>query len=109
MDVCFYEVFAEEEKLLKQFLPAEVKAGFFKHTIQEAAEKNPPSKLISIRTQSDIPLEWHDKVEGIFTRSQGFDHLIAYRREAQTKLPLGYIGNYSDEAVAEHAFLALMF
>lgn len=83
--VIFYEIFKEEEEMLKQSLPANVKAAFTSQTIQESQDKTPPAKLISVRTQSQIPLEWADQIEGILTRSQGYDHLLEYLKHCGKK------------------------
>ena len=56
LDVMFYEVFKEEQKALRKLLPLEVHARFVSATIQECAEMFPPAQLISVRTQSRIPL-----------------------------------------------------
>jgi D-lactate dehydrogenase len=105
MDVMFYEVFKEEEAALRKYLPKGIKAGFTSKTIQAFAAKEPPAKLISIRTQSVIPTLWAKKLNGILTRSTGFDHLLAYRRETKTKILCGYLGDYCARAVAEQAML----
>ena len=108
MDVIFYEAFKEEEEALKQYLPVGVQAAFTSQTIQEAQDKTPPAKLISVRTQSQIPLEWADQIEGILTRSQGYDHLLEYLKQCGKKIPCGYLEGYCSVAVAEHA-IGLMF
>lgn len=105
IDVIFYEAFEEEQKLLKENLPANIKAEYTSKTIQEYG-KIPQTKIVSIRTQSRIPSDF--SAEAILTRSQGYDHLFRYRQETQTQLPMGYLGNYCDEAVAEQAFLILI-
>ena len=107
-DVVFYEAFEEEQKALKKYLPANVQAQFTGKTIQEEGHGAPPSSVISIRTQSRVPLDWAPKLKGILTRSQGFDHLVSFQKEASTRVPCGYLGPYCDRAVAEHAVLATM-
>lgn len=108
LDVMFYEVFDEERKVLPKFLPPQLRVRFSPHTIQETKSPNPPAKVISIRTQSRIPSPWAGKIAGILTRSQGYDHLTAFCRQAQSSVPCGYIGNYCARAVAEHAILTAM-
>lgn len=108
IDVMFYEVFEEEEKAIKNFLSDNIRAEYTDKTIQEEDGQTPPAELISIRTQSIIPVSWTKTVRGILTRSQGFDHLLDFRRECSKKIPLGYLGNYCARAVAEQAVMAMM-
>ena len=108
LDVFFYEVFDEEEKTLRKYLPKKISARFTCKTIQETEERDPPAKLISIRTQSQIPVDWAGKLDGIFARSQGFDHLIAYQKEAGSQVTCGHLDNYCSRAVGEHAVFVMM-
>jgi len=107
-DVVFYEVFAEEKKALKKLLPSNICARFVSKAIQESNETLPPAKLISVRTQSRIPSAWAPYLAGIFTRSQGYDHLVSYRRSAGRNIVCGYIKEYCSRAVAEQAVLVAM-
>lgn len=105
----FYEVFKEEERALKLFLPPNVRAGFSAKTIQEsAARQKPPAALISIRTQSVIPDEWAPKLQGILTRSTGYDHILSYRQKTNTYILAGYLPHYCSRAVAEHTVLIML-
>ncbi len=104
----FYEVFVEEERLLRQFLSRGIKAGFTSLTIQEAHPQQGPAPVICIRTQSEIPIAWADRLQGILTRSSGYDHLSRYRQKAHTQLPCGYLPRYSSRAVAEQAILMML-
>jgi len=108
MDVMFYEAFEEEEAALKKFLPEDISAEFTWKTIQEEGHKDSPAKIVSVRTQSRIPLEWAGTIKGILTRSQGFDHLLAYRHQTEMDIPCGYLENYCARAVAEQAVLTMM-
>lgn len=108
LDVVFYEVFEEEEKALGKFLSPEIRARLVPKTIQQCNETLPPARLVSIRTQSRIPLEWASHLAGVFTRSQGYDHLAACRRAAGKNIACGYIEEYCSRAVAEQAVLAMM-
>lgn len=108
IDVMFYEAFKEEEIAIKKFLPGSISAQFTDKTIQENGDGEPPAGLISIRTQSHIPNHWAENVKGILTRSRGFDHLLAFRRECKVKITLGYLDDYCARAVAEQAILAMM-
>ncbi len=108
MDVMFFEVFQEEEIAIKKFLPAGILAGFDSKTIQDCHLMDIPSSLMSIRTQSRIPNEWASQLKGILSRSQGYDHLLAYRHTTQSNIPCGYLASYCSRAVAEHAILAMM-
>lgn len=104
IDVFFYEAFKEEKDLLKKYLPKNITAGFFDETIQESKVKNPPAKIISIRTQSRIPKDWINKISAIITRSTGFDHLEEHSR----KILCGYLPEYCIRSVAEQTMLLWM-
>lgn len=108
IDVVFYEAFKEEEAAIKKFLPDSISAQFTDKTIQENEDSGPLAELISIRTQSCIPNHWAKGVKGILTRSHGFDHLLAFRRECEAEIALGYLSDYCARAVAEQAILAMM-
>ena len=105
MDVFFYEAFEEETRALRDLLPASVKAGFTRHTIQEQGDTSPPAGLISIRTQSEVPAAWAGAIRGILARSTGYDHLLRYSRTAGREVPCGYLPLYCSRAVAEQAAL----
>lgn len=108
LEIVFYEVFEEEEKALKKNLSPKIHARFVFKTIQECNEAFPPAKLISVRTQSRIPRSWVPHLTGVFTRSQGYDHLVSYRRAAGKNIACGYIKEYCSRAVAEQAVLMMM-
>ena len=111
MDVFFYEVFDEEKQALLRYLPADWHCGFTDLTIQESGHVDPPSPVISIRTQSLIPPGWSAQLSGILSRSAGFDHLNRFRAETGTSVACGHLFRYSGRAVAEHAamlWLALL-
>lgn len=105
LSVFFYEAFEEEEKELRSLLGERVSCSYSPKTIQELRHAEPPAKLISIRTQSQIPLEWSKKLGGILSRSTGYDHLIAYRSRIKERLPMGFLDEYATRAVAEQAVL----
>lgn len=107
-DVFFYEAFQEEADELRALLPAGISAEYTAATIQEAGHSAPPAKLISIRTQSQIPLDWASHLEAILTRSTGYDHLRAYAAAARAEIGLGYLPLYCHRAVAEQAMLLWM-
>lgn len=105
-DVCFYEAFPEEEASLRSRLPEQVKACFVAETTQENPVRDPPARFISIRTQSEIPLEWANQLDAVLARSTGYDHLVRYREAVAPASPaLGYLPLYCARAVAEHAML----
>lgn len=104
-DTFFYECFEEEAEELRRRLPADVTAGWSRDTIQERGDAAPPARLISVRTQSKIPLEWASALAGVLTRSTGHDHLARYREWAGRPVPCGYLPLYCTRAVAEHALL----
>ncbi len=108
IDVYFYEAFDEERNLLQKYLPGHIKAEFCKETIQEAQHHDPPSKIISTRTQSIIPDHWSDQLTAILSRSTGYNHLIDYREKTNFKGAMGYLPLYCNRAVAEQAMLLWM-
>ncbi len=108
MDIFFYEAFQAEADALKSLLGDECTYAFASETIQEAGHKDPPARLISVRTQSSIPLAWAGKIDGVISRSTGYDHLLAYASKIDKPLPLGYLEEYGSRAVAEHALLLAM-
>jgi D-lactate dehydrogenase len=108
LDVMFYEAFDEEEKALRRYLPRWIKAGFTRQTIQEQRSKCVPASLISIRTQSIIPVAWAKSLKGILTRSTGYDHLHDYQIRSSQEISCGYLPLYCARSVAEHAILVMM-
>ena len=111
MQVKFYEAFVEEQELLQQFLSPDVAAVFTPATIQESGDVIPPTRLISVRTQSRLPLAWAKHLDGVLSRSVGYDHLTAYRQTVQAQAPnirYGYLPDYCRRAVAEQAILFVM-
>ncbi len=108
MDVFFYEAFEEEEKSLKTFIGSRFSYEMTDKTIQETGHTTPPARFISIRTQSVIPAEWSDKLDGVQSRSTGYDHLKKYLETIVKPLPCGYLEEYATRAVAEHAIMLMM-
>ncbi|MFC1452115.1 NAD(P)-dependent oxidoreductase [Verrucomicrobiota bacterium] len=105
MDVFFYEAFEEERRALESCLPGHVQAGYTPQTAQEYGRPGPEAGLISIRTQSAIPLEWARSLDGILSRSTGYDHLERFLAESGAAVPCGYLPLYCSRSVAEHAAL----
>lgn len=108
IDVIFYEAFEEEQRALEKTLPSDIKARFVKGTIQEKQTKEMPASIVSVRTQSAIPLSWAKGLKGILTRSAGHDHLSAYRKKSGQDVSCGYLPSYCSRAVAEQAILMTM-
>ena len=108
MDLYLFEVFAEEAEELRRCLGENISYEMTPAAIQESGLADPPARLISIRTQSIIPAAWADKLDGILSRSTGYDHLLRFRRETGTTLPCGYLREYASRAVAEHAIVLLL-
>ncbi|MFH0880129.1 MAG: NAD(P)-dependent oxidoreductase [Lentisphaerota bacterium] len=106
--VFFYEAFEEEESFIRQFLTPRISAGFTWKTIQEYNAPTPPAPVISIRTQSVIPPEWASNMEGLLTRSTGYDHVKKYLAQTGAKMACGYLPLYCARAVAEQAMLMWM-
>jgi D-lactate dehydrogenase len=107
-DVCFYEAFEEEADALRRLLPADVSVSYTAATIQESGDAAPRARLISIRTQSQIPLTWAAQLDAILARSTGYDHLAAYAAAVDQCPALGYLPLYCHRAVAEQAMLMWM-
>jgi D-lactate dehydrogenase len=107
-DVYFYEAFEEEADALRSLLPPEISAGYTDATIQEAKHAAPPARMISVRTQSQLPTAWAPQLDAILTRSTGYDHLAAYAAATKAPLALGYLPLYCHRAVAEQALLLWM-
>lgn len=107
-DVVFYEAFEEEQAVLKKYLPKNLDVRFTEHTIQDSGDDAPPANVVSIRTQSEIPKLWGKTVNGILTRSRGYDHLSRFRSDAGNKIALGYLEPYCSRAVAEQAIMVAM-
>jgi len=107
-DVFFFEAFEEEARELKRCLPADFRAGYTAATIQEYGSSAPPSPVISIRTQSAIPVEWLPRIRAILTRSTGYDHLLWLRELPSPPPLLGHLPLYCARAVAEQAMLFWM-
>ena len=108
MDVFFYEAFEEEADALKSLLGNQLSFDLTDKTIQEAGHVTPPARLITIRTQSIVPIDWANKIDGILSRSTGYDHLKKYLEAIHTQLPCGHLEEYATRAVAEHAILLMM-
>jgi D-lactate dehydrogenase len=105
IDVFFYEAFEEEARELRRLMPPEVRAGYTDATIQESGHAAPPARLISVRTQSQLPPAWAGHLGAILSRSTGYDHLAAYARATGTTAELGSLPLYCHRAVAEQAVL----
>lgn len=98
-DIYFYEIFDEERKLLEENLPKNISAGFSDKILQPEELSEPPAKIISIRTNSRIPVSWNDKISAVLSRTTGTDHLTDY------KIPCGYLPHYCSLSVAEQAIM----
>jgi D-lactate dehydrogenase len=104
-EAAFYEAFEEEELELKHLLPSGHKYFFTWKTIQESGHKEPVAKVISTRTQSAFPPAWAGKIDGIITRSTGYDHVSAYIKDHAKGLKAAYLPDYAARAVAEQAMI----
>jgi len=105
--VVFYEVFDEEAEALRRYMPPEMSARFVKDTLRETKDQ-PFVPVISLRTQSRIPPQWAGRLQGILTRSTGYDHILEYQRITGTSAACGYLPDYCSRAVAEHAVMVLL-
>ena len=108
MDVYFYEAFEEEADALQSLLGNQVSYDLTDKTIQECGHGAPPARLISIRTQSVVPIDWAERIDGILSRSTGYDHLKKYLESIHAPIPCGHLDEYATRAVAEHAVLLMM-
>jgi len=108
LDVYFYEVFEEEGRLLRKLIGDRLKFECTDKTIQESGHQHPPARLISVRTQSVIPVVWQDELDGVLSRTTGFDNLKAYKKLISRSVALGYLEEYATRAVAEQAVLLML-
>ena len=108
LDVFFYEAFEEEEASLRRLVLPGLRVGFVPSTIQEHGDRHPPAPIISIRTQSEIPLSWASELKAIIARTTGYDHLKTYKDATGSKLPCGHLPKYCSRAVAEQAMVLWM-
>ncbi len=111
MDAFFYEAFEEEQQQLKKYMPSVIEAGYDWRSVQESAHRTPPARIISVRTQSEIPLQWREDLDALLTRSTGYDHITEYNDRCERPLPAGYLPLYCHRSVAEQAltlFMALL-
>ncbi len=104
-NVVFFEIFQEEKKAIFNFLPDNINAIFYENTIQEENCDIPNGAIISVRTQSIIPLNWGSKISAILTRSTGHDHLHFFKYNSNAKISYGFLPKYCARSVAEHALL----
>ena len=105
LDVMFYEAFEEEAEALRRGLGADLRAEFTWQTIQEIGHGSPPAEIISIRTQSALPVAWGPQLKAVLSRSTGYDHVKAYREAVGGVVACGYLPLYCHRAVAEQAML----
>lgn len=104
-NVYLYEVFDEEVRLLRRYAPPWLEFETTSATIQESGHTRPPSRIISIRTQSLIPRDWLPELKAVLSRSAGYDHLLPLHRASGGRVQLGYLPRYCVRAVAEQAAL----
>ncbi|MBD3274041.1 MAG: hydroxyacid dehydrogenase [Candidatus Marinimicrobia bacterium] len=106
--VAFYEIFEEEEKHLREYLPEGYEYFFTKKSIQDTDTAEISAPIISTRTQSKFPVHWKNEIEAILTRSTGYDHVTRYFKAIDKNFPAGHLPKYAARAVAEHAFMLLL-
>lgn len=104
-NVHFFEAFDEERDVIEKTLPEGLTAGFSRETLQESGFKAPPSTILSIRTQSRVPHDWLPSLNGVLSRSTGFDHLASLASDSPSGPAFGHLAEYCSRAVAEHAIL----
>ena len=71
MDIFFFEAFEEEQAALKKYNAGKFCADYTWKTIQEYGSDNPPADIISVRTQSKLPLKWAKKLKAIYATGSG--------------------------------------
>jgi len=108
MDIYFYEAFDEEARLLQKFMPEGIEAGYTWKTIQESGHDSPPARLISLRTQSLIPVQWSGQLQGILSRSTGYDHILRWLAGTNGPVQCGYLPLYCNRSVAKQALTLWM-
>ena len=112
MKTFFFEAFDEERNALLEYGCSELEHDMSWKTIQEyfadGVPDLPPADIISVRTQSIIPLKWAPHLKAILTRSTGFDHLVRYCAAVQQPPKCGYLPLYCNRSVAEQALTLWM-
>lgn len=112
MKTFFFEAFDEEREALLAFGCDKLDHDMSWKTIQEYFSDGipdmPPADIISVRTQSIIPLKWAPHLKAILTRSTGFDHLTRYCAAVQQPPKCGYLPLYCNRSVAEQALTLWM-
>lgn len=106
--VFFYEAFKEEVRELARFIGDRFSYETTSKTIQESGHTAPPARVISIRTQSVIPSAWAAGLDGVLSRSTGYDHLNAFLARTGSNPACGFLEEYATRAVAEQAILLLL-
>lgn len=107
--VFFYEAFEEERQAIARYCPSTLQASYTARAIQETGHAEPPAPVVSVRTQSIIPVSWAPKLHAVLTRSAGYDHLQRFSKKWNAPAPLcGYLPLYCVNAVAEQAMLLWM-
>lgn len=106
-DLYFYEAFAEEQSALERTLGPNIRVGYSADTIQRSGHPAPPAPIISIRTQSVVPADWHPPITAILARTTGYDHLQPILARANPP-HLAHLPEYCSRAVAEQAALLWM-
>lgn len=100
-NIVFIEVFKEEKEAICKFLPEGINTIFYENTIQEENCNIPTEIIISIRTQSVIPLDWQKNIVAILSRSTGYDHLNL-KKNSCPDISYGYLPIYCARSIAEH-------
>ncbi len=106
-DIFFFEAFEEEKRFLEEFEDTAINCAYSAGTVQESGIARPPARVVSIRTQSDIPGKWLEEVDGVLARATGYDHL-ARLEKVYPGVSYGYLPLYCSRSVAEQAMLLWM-
>jgi D-lactate dehydrogenase len=107
-EIAFYEAFEEEADKLRHYLPDPSVAFFTEKTIQDESHEKSVAPVISVRTQSVIPLTWASHIDAIISRSTGYDHLLRYKNDTGVNVQAGNLPHYCSRAVAEQCMLLWM-
>ena len=107
-EIAFYEAFEEEADKIKYYLSDPSVAFFTEKTIQDEGHKEIIAPVISVRTQSIIPLTWALDIKAIISRSTGYDHLLRYKSDTGVNVQTGNLPLYCSRAVAEQSMLLWM-
>ena len=110
MKIVFFEVFNNEEKILKELLPNNEVFCFEEKLNEENIDKAKDADVVSVFINSKLDKNIIDNLNNlkfIATRSTGFDH-IDYKYAESKEIKVSNVPAYGSYTVAEFAFALLL-